>query len=88
VGNFDPYPYWREVEIPTLVLYGSEDTNVPAEASRERLEALEKDNIAVLIYEGSGHALEDPPGMGNSFFREDALHEIEAFIKGPGLLEG
>ena len=88
VGDFDPVPYWQEVKIPALALYGSEDTNVPSEASKQRLEALEKQNIEVLIFEGSGHALEDPPGRGNSFFREDALSEIEAFIKGPMWSEG
>lgn len=81
VGNFDPLPYWRQVAIPALVLYGSEDTNVPASASKERLESLNMPNIEVLIFEGSGHALEDPPGLGGSFFREDALAEIVTFIK-------
>jgi dienelactone hydrolase len=80
VGNFDPLPYWREIELPILVLYGSEDTNVPSEVSKARLEALDKENIEVRIYAGSGHALEDPPGMGSSFFREDALSDIERFI--------
>jgi pimeloyl-ACP methyl ester carboxylesterase len=81
VGNFDPLPYWREVEIPALVLYGSEDTNVPSFKSKARLDALNKDNISVVIYDGSGHALEDAPGEGNQFFREDALDAIGSFIK-------
>jgi predicted GH43/DUF377 family glycosyl hydrolase len=80
VGNFDALPYWQELNIPTLVMYGSDDPNVPAEASKARLDELNEENIAVIIYEGSGHALQDPPGMGNSIFREEALMDIENFI--------
>jgi pimeloyl-ACP methyl ester carboxylesterase len=81
IGNFDPLPYWREMNIPTLVLYGSEDTNVPTEASRARLESMGKENIAVKIYPGSGHALQDPPGSGDSIFRDEALMDIIDFIQ-------
>lgn len=80
VGNFDALPYWEELSIPTLVMYGGDDPNVPAEASKARLESLNKDNITVNIYEGSEHALQDPPGMGNSRFREEALTHIREFI--------
>lgn len=80
VGNFDPLPYWREVDVPVLVLYGSEDTNVPSEASKAAFETLNKDNIEVRIYEGSGHALQDPPGTGDRIFREEALADITDFI--------
>lgn len=82
VGNFDPLAYWARLEIPALVYYGAEDTNVPAEASRARLESLDKDNIMLRVFEGSGHALEDPVGTGNRFFREDALAGIVEFIEG------
>ncbi len=81
VGNFDPLPYWREVDVPVLALYGSEDTNVPSQASKDRLAALNRSNIEIRIYEGSGHALEDPPGEGSGFFREEALNDIAVFIK-------
>lgn len=80
VGNFDALPYWKELSIPTLVMYGGDDPNVPAEASKARLVALDKDNITVNIYEGSEHALQDPPGMGNSIFRDEALIDIKNFI--------
>lgn len=80
VGDFDALPYWQELAIPTLVMYGSDDPNVPAEASKARLEALKKENITVVIYEGSEHALQDPPGRGNSIFREEALSDIRDFI--------
>jgi dipeptidyl aminopeptidase/acylaminoacyl peptidase len=80
VGNFDALPYWQELTIPALVMYGSDDPNVPAEASTARLEPLNKKNIRINIYEGSEHALQDPPGKGDSIFREEALVDIKNFI--------
>jgi len=80
VGNFDPLPYWQELSVPALVMLGSDDTNVPAEASKARLDALNKENITVKIYAGSEHALQDPPGAGDCIFRQEALRDIENFI--------
>lgn len=80
VGNFDALPYWKELSVPALVMYGSDDPNVPAEASKARLVSLNKDNIEVKIYEGSEHALQDPPGKGNDHFRIEALNDIKDFI--------
>lgn len=80
VGNFDALPYWKELDIPILAMYGSDDPNVPAEASKARLDSLNKDNITVIIYEGSEHALQDPPGKGDSIFRDEALTDIKEFI--------
>ena len=80
VGNWDPLPYWEKVSIPVLVLYGEIDTNVPSQASADRLEALENPNIRVVIFEDSGHALEDPVGTGDSYFRQDALELIDDFV--------
>jgi dipeptidyl aminopeptidase/acylaminoacyl peptidase len=80
VGDFDPLPYWADVDVPALVLYGELDTNVPSQASAERLATLEKPNVSVVTFEGSGHSLEDPVGMGNSYFRWDALALIRDSI--------
>lgn len=80
VGNFDALPYWKELNIPILAMYGSDDPNVPADASKARLDSLNKENITVKIYEGSEHALQDPPGKGDSIFREEALTDIKEFI--------
>jgi dienelactone hydrolase len=80
VGNFDPRPYWQELSVPSLVLYGENDTNVPSIRSAEVLRSLGNQNIDVRIYGGSGHALESPEGKGNSIFREDALRDIRDFI--------
>lgn len=81
VGNFDALPYWRSLSTDALVLYGEHDTNVPSTKSAELLRSLGKPNIDVRIYDGSGHALEDPPGKGNSIFRTDALEDIRDFIR-------
>lgn len=80
VGNADPLDDWRDVLQPTLVVYGEEDTNVPTQKSVERLETLDRPNIEVNVYVGSGHAIEDPPGQGDSIFRKDALDDIVEFI--------
>jgi len=80
VSNFDPNFYWSQVKARSLVLYGEDDTNVPSRESERRLEALENPNIRVIVYEDSGHALEDPPSQGNSIFRSEALNEISRFV--------
>jgi len=80
VGNYDPVPYWQKVNIPVLVLHGSEDHNVPSAESKARFEALGKDNIQVIMYEGSGHGLEDPPGVGDHEIREEALSDMLNFV--------
>lgn len=80
VGDFDPLPYWRRVEVPVLVLYGAEDTNVPTRASAERLRGLGKPNLRVVVFEGSGHALEDPPGRGDRLVRAEAIDALAGFV--------
>ncbi len=80
VGDYDPIPLWGRVDVPALALLGSEDTNVPSEESAARLEALGNDWIEVVIYEGSGHALQDPPGQGDRLIRTEALDTIAELI--------
>ncbi len=80
IGNFDPIPYWNSMTVPALVVYGEDDTNVPAAESARRLRALVNPNITVTVYPGSGHPIEDPEGQGNRIFRRDALAEIVSFI--------
>ncbi|HYD78169.1 MAG TPA: alpha/beta fold hydrolase [Paucimonas sp.] len=80
VGDFDPLPYWRQVRVPALVVLGGEDTNVPTAASVERLRSLKQDNIKLVVYPDSGHALEDPRGRGDRIFRAEALHAISGFV--------
>jgi len=49
VGNFDPMTYWRKVDIPALVLFGDQDTNVPSGRSRDRLNALSRSSHRGLL---------------------------------------
>lgn len=80
IGNFDTAPYWKQISIDALALYGENDTNVPSARSADVLQAMNKPNIKVKIYPDSGHALESPIGEGTSIFREDALSDIVDFI--------
>ncbi len=81
IGDVDPLPYWQKLEVPALALYGSEDTNTDTAKNAARLRSLKKPNLEVVVYDDSGHALEDPPGQGNRIFREDALRKIRDFIQ-------
>lgn len=64
VIDFDPLPWWRRVEAPTLVLYGSEDANTPTARSVERLrEAFSSDvpgTHEIRVFDGLGHGLLAP----------------------------
>ena len=80
IVDYDPLPYWQDISIDSLVLFGADDTNVPSTESTRRLANLDNPHIRVEVYQGSGHALESPPGRGDSIIRKDALDEISGFI--------
>ena len=80
IADYDPLPYWRNVTIESLVLLGADDTNVPSAESARRLRNLDNPNIRVIVYRGSGHALESPLGQGNAIIRQDALETVSDFI--------
>ena len=80
VGEYDPTLLWAQTPVDTLMLFGSDDTNVPSAESAARIAALAKDSIRVITFEGSGHALQDPPGRGDHLIRSEALEAIEQFI--------
>jgi len=80
VADYDPLPYWQKVDVPALILYGADDTNVPSHDSAARLVSLGKNNIEIRIFEGSGHALQDPPGRGNDLIRREVLEEILSLV--------
>lgn len=82
--DFDPMLYWRRVDAPVLALYGAEDSNVPSQASAKRLQSLALDSVEVVIFPGSGHALQDPPGQGDRLIRHEALSRISDFILSQG----
>ena len=80
LGNFDALPYWRQVTQPILVIYGEQDTNVPSRQSAERLQSLRNPLLQVIVYPGSGHAIEDPIDRGDQLFRHEALMAVSEFI--------
>jgi dienelactone hydrolase len=80
VGDYDPLPYWRKLQVPALVLYGADDTNVPSARSAALLKSLGMENIDVRVYEGSGHSLEEPAGQGSRAIREDVICAVVEFI--------
>jgi len=81
IEGFDPLPYWKQLTVDALALYGRDDTNVPSADSAEKLRALKNPRIQVRIYDGSGHALADPVDLGDSIIREEALEDIRDFIR-------
>ena len=85
IVDYDPLPYWRNISIDSLALFGADDTNVPSAVSTKRLMALNNPHVRVKVYEGSGHALESPRGHSNSIIRGDALKEISDFIRDTGM---
>lgn len=85
IVDYDPLPYWRDIAVDSLALFGADDTNVPTDESARRLTSLGNPLIRVKIYEGSGHALESPGGQGNSIIRKDALEEISGLIRDTAL---
>jgi len=85
IVDYDPLPYWRNISIDSLALFGADDTNVPSAESAKRLMTLNNPRIHVKVYEGSGHALESPDGQGNSIIRKDALEEISVYIRDMGM---
>lgn len=80
IVDYDSLPYWSDISIDSLALFGADDTNVPSAESAQRLLRLGNPHIRVNVYEGSGHALESPRGHGNSIIRTDALAEVSDFI--------
>ncbi len=77
IGNFDPLPYWREVNVPTLFLYGGRDENVDVFKSADIIEeSLTSAGLPydLLLFRNNGHAL----------FREDAMDFIARWIHDGG----
>ncbi len=57
VMDFDPAPYWRRVDVPVLLLKGTEDDRSAAEPSAERLKAMISAPLEVRLLQGADHML-------------------------------
>jgi hypothetical protein len=78
IGDFDPLPYWRDVDVPALFLYGGRDENVDVYKSADVIEeSLTPDGLAysLLLLRNNGHAL----------YREDAMDFIARWIRDGGV---
>lgn len=73
IGNFDPLPYWTEVKVPTLFIYGGRDENVDVFKSVDIIEkSLTSAGLPydLLLFRNNGHAI----------FREDAMDFMARWI--------
>lgn len=78
IGDFDPLPYWREVGVPALFLYGGRDENVDVFKSAGVVEEeLTAAGLAygLLLFRNNGHAL----------FRDDAMDFIARWVHDGGV---
>lgn len=77
IGNFDPLPYWSEVRVPTLFIYGGRDENVDVFKSADIIEeSLTSAGLPydLLLFGNNGHAI----------FREDAMDFMARWIHNGG----
>lgn len=65
-ARFDPLEWWRQVRVPVLLVYGTEDERVPAAASAARiraaLTAAGNTQVTVQMHPGADHTFRLPPG--------------------------
>lgn len=81
-GDYDPIPYWQQLAVPGLIVYGEDDEkdNVPVKQCvklfQEELAA--KNNLTLQVYPRSGHALYD---QNTGRIREDFLKFLVEWVK-------
>ncbi len=62
--DLDPLPYWRRLDLPVLLAWGTADQNVPAEESARRIAgALGNRNLTLRRYPGADHSLAPAPAL-------------------------
>lgn len=87
-GAFDPLAWWRQVRVPTLLVYGAADQRVPARESATRIAATLARNapavdVTVRIFPGADHTFRLPPGpSGWPATAPDYLSALVGWIKG------
>jgi uncharacterized protein len=60
--DFDPRPVFAQVRVPTLLVYGAEDSWTPVEASVEAWRAARGSEVEVVVVPGAEHDLKLPDG--------------------------
>ena len=81
-GGFEVIKYWKSIAVPALIVYGRKDENdnVPVNTSESLLKQHGSDKTTLIIYEDSGHALQDPKS-GTNLPRKDLLELMITWIK-------
>jgi dienelactone hydrolase len=63
-AHFDPFPYWEQVEVPVLAIFGSEDRVVDTSVSLPRIAAAlaraGNDDVELVSVPDAGHSLRTP----------------------------
>jgi len=80
-SDFDPMPYWGNLQIPVLMILGENDSQVWVEGSSNRfIKVVDESNVSsseVKIYVGTGHAFIDPE---SGWIRQDYLEFMSSWI--------
>lgn len=80
IRDFDPAPYWKELDVDALLVYGEDDTNVPVTASIQTVRKVRNPRIRIVTFPGSGHAVEEPGVQGSRIIRPAASQAVANFI--------
>ncbi len=86
VVDFDAMPIWRDLEAPTLFVFGAEDAkdNVPIEATERTIATLKKEarsgDVTLRIFPGLGHGLIEPDGWVSREFLDLVSEWIAARV--------
>jgi len=77
-AEYNPIPYWKNVDIPVFVAYGGNDTNNPVDDSVKRMKESGLDHFQTRVYFDGGHAI-----LNNKTSRvsEEFLHDLVSFIQ-------
>jgi dipeptidyl aminopeptidase/acylaminoacyl peptidase len=76
-ADFDPIPYWLQVDAPKFFAFGGGDTNVPVEESLEVLRTHDVSGL-VKVYPDGGHGItSSESGAVQSDFLDDLVKFIE-----------
>jgi fermentation-respiration switch protein FrsA (DUF1100 family) len=76
-ANFDPVPYWKQVDAPIFFAFGENDENVPVDESLKVL----RDHLSVgliKVYPDGGHAIRDKQ---TNKVQDEFLDDLVGFIR-------
>lgn len=77
-AEFDPIPYWKDVDVPVFIALGGGDENVPVEASIRRLKENNLNHFNIKVYPDGGHAIRD---IQTNEVKKDYLNDLVKFVE-------